>query len=120
MVFQLLPIALAAVAGLAYAWFVTVRELRMAKAIGWRQTTALVSLLAATALAPMPYVTVYFIDPHDQKGLAWSMKFAVLFFLLSLPGAWLRKGLLRWGLILGSIFFLGFTSLIYAISGWQF
>jgi hypothetical protein len=120
MVFVLLPIVFIAVAGLAYVWLLTFREVRAAKAFGRPQTIRLVGLLASTALAPLPYLMVFFVDPHNQKYLAWSMKFAVLLFLLSLPGAFLRKGLIRWGLVLSSIFFLGFTAFIYLISGWQF
>jgi len=121
MIFALLPIVFAALAGLAWAWFVTLREVRAAPAFKWPQAIALVSVLASTALIPLPYVMVlFFIDPHNQKGLAWSMRIAVALFFLSLPGAFVQKRLLRWGLVLFSLFFLGFTGFIYFIGGWQF
>jgi uncharacterized membrane protein len=121
MVFALLPLVFAAVVGLAYAWFVTVLDVRAAGTLDWPRTIAVASLLASTALVPLPLVMVlFFIDPHDQKGIAWSMAIAVLLFVLSLPGAFVRKGPLRWGLVLSSIFFLGFVGFVYLVSGWQF
>ncbi len=121
MVFMLLPMALVAVVVFAWAWIVTLRDVRSAPDAGWRQTLALTGLLASTLLVPLPYVMLLcFSDPTNETGIAWSMKVAVLLFVLGLPGAFMQKVPLRIGLILSSIFFLLFCGAIYAISGWQF
>jgi hypothetical protein len=122
MIFTLLPLALVAIALLVWAWIVTLRGVRSAPAPGWRRILALIGLLAATLLVPLPYIMLLgFSDPTNLAAIAWSMKAAVLLFALSLPGAFLLKGwLLRIGLVLSSTFFLLFCGAIYAISGWQF
>jgi hypothetical protein len=120
MIFALLPAVFVVALVLAIAWFVTVRDLRAAGALGWPQTLRLVGLLASTILVPLPYAMALLVDPHHQKGIAWSMAFAVLLFVLSIPGAILQKGLLRYGLILCSVFLLGFAGLIYLATGITF
>jgi hypothetical protein len=120
MVFTLLPMVLVAVVVLVWAWFETVCDVRAANLIGRRRTIAMVGLLASTALVPLPYGMVFLLDPHSDKELAWSLGIAVLLFVLSLTGAFMQKILLRIGLILCSLFFLGYAGFIYAISGWQF
>jgi hypothetical protein len=121
MIFALLPIVIIALAALAYAWFATAKELRAASAPRWRQTITLAGLLASTALVPLPYLVSSFVDPHKQSDLEWTMRCLILLFVLSLAGALVQKGpLLKIGLVLFSIFFLGFTWFIYIMSQWQF
>jgi hypothetical protein len=121
MIFTLLPLALVGVAIVAWAWFRTLRDVRAAPSLGWRQILALAGLLASTLLAPLPYVMLLcFSAPTNAAGIAWSLKVALLLFLVSLPGAFTQRVLLCIGLILSSLFFLAFCGAIYAISGWQF
>lgn len=121
MIFMLLPLALIAFAVLILAWIVTLRDVPAAPPFGWRQTLASVGLIASTLLVPLPFImALFFIDPHNQPGLAWSMGIAALLFVLSLAGAFTHRVLLCIGLILSSLFFLGFCGAVYAIGGWQF
>jgi hypothetical protein len=120
MIFAMLPIALLAFAGVGFAWFLLFQELREAKVIGWRQAIALAGAAAATLQIPLPFLMPFLIDPHDQKDLALFSWLEVLFFLIALPSAFRWKGLLRWGLVLTSLFFLVLTGAIYAMSQWQF
>jgi hypothetical protein len=121
MIFAMLPIALLALAGVGFAWFLLFRELREAKVMGWRQAIALAGAAAATLQIPIPFLmAVFFIDPHNQKNLALFSWLEVLFFVIALPSAFRWKGLLRWGLVLTSLFFLVLTGAIYATSQWQF
>jgi len=121
MIFLLLPVVGFAFVGFAYAWFVTYREMRTAKSLDRTQTAAFIGLLAATMQIPLPFVmALFFVDPHNQKGLAWLTGLEVVFFLVSLPGAFARKGPIRWWLVGSSIFFLALTAMIYFVSGWSF
>ena len=116
-----LPLSATAILAIVFAWILTWREVRAAQAFAWPQGIALAGVLALTILAPLPFaMAVRFIDPHNERGLEWSMRLAVLLFVLALPGAFMHKGLLRWALVLCAIFFLGLTGFIYFVSGIQF
>jgi len=121
MVFVMLPVIGVVIVGIAYTWVLTYQEVREAEVLEWPQTIALVSVLAATMQAPLPFVmALFFIDPHNQRALERIAGLEVLFFLVALPCALKRKGLAQWGLTLSSIFFLALTGLIYLVSQWQF
>jgi hypothetical protein len=120
MVVVMLPIIGVAIAGIAYTWVLTYREVREAQVLEWPQTIAFLSVLAVTMQAPLPFVmALFFIDPPNPK-IRWIAGFEVLFFLVSLPCALKRKGPARWWLALSSIFFLVFTGFIYIVSQMKF
>lgn len=116
------PIVCAAIVGIAYTWVLTYREVREAKVLKRRQKIALLSVVAATMQAPLPFVMAFislFIDRHNPK-MGWIAGLEVVFFLISLPCALTRKGLARWCLALSSIVLLVFTGFVYAVSQWEF
>jgi hypothetical protein len=120
MLLMTFPIVVVATVGIAYIWVLTNQEVREAKVLKWPQTIALLSVLAATMQVPLPFVMAFFsIGPSNPK-LEWIAGLEVLLFLVALPCALKRKGLVRWWLALSSIFFLALTGFIYLVSGIQF
>jgi hypothetical protein len=121
MSFEMFPITIVAIVGFVYTWALTLQEIRASKEWEWPHTIALVGAAAATLQVPLPFLmALFFVDPHDQKDLALSAGLEVLLFMVALPCAFRRKGLLRWFLALSSVFFLALTGFVYAISQWQF
>jgi hypothetical protein len=128
--FQILllhPLVGLAIVSIAYTWVLTYKEVREAKLLEWPQTIALLSVVATTMQVPLPFVMA-FIEPHDPK-LGWMgaprkeaflLLPEVLFFLVAMPCALIRKGAARWCLAFSSIVFLVFTGFIYLISGIRF
>ncbi|MGB8097440.1 MAG: hypothetical protein WCF17_09815 [Terracidiphilus sp.] len=119
MVFALLPVILAAIVGLAYAWVVTFQEMRAAEAPGWRQTTALLSVGAVTMQVLLCGAMLLFLA-NNGRAIDWIMGVEVLVFFIALPCAILRKGFTRWGLIFSSIYFLAFAGFVFFVSGIRF
>ena len=136
--FQILsmhPLVGLAIVCIAYTWALTYQEMREAKVLGWRQTIALLSVLAVTMQALPPFAMVWehtrferthfradslsSIDAPDPL-IGWIAGLEVLFFFVSLPYALTRKGLARWLLTASSIVFLAFTGFFYLISQIRF
>lgn len=129
------PLVGLAIVGIAYTWLLTYQEVREAKVLGWPRTIALVSVLAATMQALLPFVMAWeqamferthfradslsYIDTPDPLP-RWIARLEVLFFLVSLPCALTRKGLPRWLLALSSIVLLVFTGFFYMVSQIRF
>jgi hypothetical protein len=121
-VLSLHPLVGFAIVGIAYTWVLTYQALREAKVLGRPQKIALLSVLAATMQAPLPFVMAFRItvpDRHDARR-GWIAGLEVLFFLVALSCALTRRGPARWLIALSSIVFLVFTGFMYLVTGIQF
>ena len=116
MVKVLMPVTLAALAGLIYAWVLTYRESRAAEAPGWRQTVAWLSVGAVT-LQVLLFAGMYFFFSNGQRAINSIAEIEVLLVLIAVPCAVMRKGFARWWLIFSSVYFLAFAWFIYIVSG---
>jgi len=120
MIFISLPIALACAALIFWAWLVTAGELGETQLAAWRRTISLVSVTAATILAPLPYVLVFLINDPHTRWVGWIEGIAGGLTAVALPTSLMRKGATRWALALASIFFFLLTSFLYAVTGLTF
>ena len=121
MVIVFLPLTLVVIAGLAWTWVLTYREVRAASALEWHQTIALFSELAVTMQVLLFFAMFFFlVSPVGHRTIAWITGLEVLFFLIALPCALIRKGPTRWWLAVSSIYFLAFAGFGYLVSGIQF
>ena len=121
MVFALLPITIVAIVGLAYTWVLTYQEVRAVKVLAWPQKIALLSVLAVTMQVLLVFVMFFFfIGPTDHRTIGWIAGLDVLFFLVALPCALMRRGPARWLLAFSSIYFSAFAGFGYMVSGIQF
>lgn len=118
MVIVLLPVTLAAILGLAYAWVLTYREVRAAMAQSWRQTVAWLSVGAVTLQVLLFVAMIFFLS--NERTIDWLAGGELVLFLIALPCAVLRKGFARWCLAFSSIYFLTFAGFIYIVSGIRF
>jgi len=121
MLITLLPVTIAAIAGLIYTWVLTCEQVRAVKALAWPQTIALLSVLAVTMQALLFFAMISFaMGAINRPMIDWTAKLEVLFFLVALPCALIRKGPARWILALAAIYFLAVAGFVYLVSGIQF
>jgi hypothetical protein len=116
-----IPITVIAVGSLIYAWFLTSAEVRAVKVYGRSQTIALLSVFAVTMEILLIVVMLSLgIGIIQGDTIGWITGAELLFFLVALPCALMRKGLVRWCLAFASIYFMAIGGFLYAVSGIQF
>jgi|SRR5580658_3489585 uncharacterized Tic20 family protein len=121
MLFATLPITFMAIVGLVYAWALTDKEMRAVKVCGRTETIALLSVFAVTMQVLLLVVMFSFgIGTIERGAIELVSGFELLFFLLALPCALMRKGPVRWWLALASIYFMALGGFVYLVSGIEF
>jgi hypothetical protein len=123
MLFVTVPLTILAIASLLYAWVLTHRELRAVDCKGRTETIALLSVFTVTMEILLVVVMFSFsfgIGIIAGDAIGWVTGVEVLFFLLALPCAIMRKGLARWCLVFSSIYFMAIGGMMYVASGIQF
>ena len=120
MIFLALPIAVACLAGIVWAWRVTLADLRDAEMAGWRRAVSLASVLAATLEMPLPFVLVALSGNGHSPWVVRIEVLAAALAIVALATSLMRRGATRWLLALSAIFFFLFTSFVYLVTGLTF
>ncbi len=121
MIFELIPIALIALAGVALNWVLTYAELRQASGFKWPQAMTLGSMLAATLQVPLPFVMIVgYTAQRNEKFVDWCAVLGVVLFVLAMWCVVRRRGLARWWLLFSAVACLVFAGLVDLVTGITF
>lgn len=115
----LLLVTLIALLGLAYAWVLTVREVRAPDTAPKRRKLAWLSVLVVTGQVALFGIMSLFLL-HNRLAADCVAVGEVALFLFALPCAIARQGLVRWWLILTSVYFMAFTGFVWVLTGIRF
>ena len=117
------PFFCLAIAGVVYTWIVILQELRQGLPVGWRRTTGLAGVLAATVQLGL-FVAAFEIvgkatsaDGRVHTDVWTLLRWEAVLAVIAIGCALTRKGPTRWWLLYASVALAGSTGFVWVVSG---